>query len=76
MKRKDIDECKWHDLYYKYFDPHECWENGCCGTEDNVIYDENGEIVDVDVIFCCADGDDECKMYEKWIQSENESKRP
>ena len=55
---------------------HECWENGCCCTEDNVIYDENGEIVDVDMIFCCADGDDECKMYEKWIQSENESKRP
>ena len=34
--------------YCNDFDPYKCWDLGCYDVEENLIYDENGEIIDED----------------------------
>lgn len=39
---------------YRDFDSYKCWDLDCIEVEDNLIYDENGEIVDEE-LFCGGD---------------------
>ena len=36
------------------FDPHKCWELGCCEVDEQPIYDEDGNIED-EMLFCAGD---------------------
>jgi hypothetical protein len=36
------------------FDPYKCWDYDCYDVEENLIYDENGEIVDEE-LYCSRD---------------------
>ena len=40
--------------YCNDFDPYKCWDLGCYDVEENLIYDENGEIIDEE-LFCNGD---------------------
>lgn len=40
--------------YCNDFDPYKCWDLGCYDVEENLIYDENGEIIDEE-LFCNDD---------------------
>ena len=40
--------------YCNDFDPYKCWDLGFYDVEENLIYDENGEIIDEE-LFCNGD---------------------
>lgn len=68
MSDEQLDE--WHELYNKYFDAHDCWHAGCYGVDEQVFHDDDGGYDEF--LVCDHLMNDDCPMFEKWKQLENQ----
>lgn len=68
MADEQLDE--WHELYNKYFDAHDCWDAKCY-CQDELIFDDGDGGYD-EFLVCDHLPCDECPMFEKWKQLENQ----